>query len=119
MMEGRGRVARGAVVAAKFTFAVHRSSFIVHRLKGIDSMCRLVMLQVEFPSMLARIGMKIADACERFFPDAFVFALGAIVLVFAGGLSIGVAPSKLAMEFGNGFWSLVSFTMQMAIVIIG
>jgi short-chain fatty acids transporter len=69
--------------------------------------------------MLARIGMKIADACERFFPDAFVFALGAIVFVFAGGLSIGVAPSKLAMEFGNGFWSLVNFTMQMAIVIIG
>jgi short-chain fatty acids transporter len=69
--------------------------------------------------MLARIGMKIADACERFFPDAFVFALGAIVFVFAGGLTIGVAPSKLAMEFGNGFWSLVNFTMQMAIVIIG
>ena len=69
--------------------------------------------------MLARMGMKIADACERFFPDAFVFALGAIVFVFAGGLSIGVAPSKLAMEFGNGFWSLVNFTMQMAIVIIG
>ena len=69
--------------------------------------------------MLARIGMRIADACERFFPDAFVFALAAVVVVFAGGLTIGVAPSKLANEFGNGFWSLVSFTMQMALVIIG
>src|SRR3954464_7630582 len=63
--------------------------------------------------------MKIADACERFFPDAFVFALAAVVVVFAGGLTIGVAPSKLVNEFGNGFWSLVSFTMQMALVIIG
>src|ERR1043165_10303830 len=63
--------------------------------------------------------MKIADACERFFPDAFVFALAAIVVVFAGGLTIGVAPSKLATEFGNGFWSLVNCTMQMALVIIG
>ncbi|HEX7828055.1 MAG TPA: TIGR00366 family protein [Thermoanaerobaculia bacterium] len=68
---------------------------------------------------LARVGSRIADACERWFPDAFVFALAAIVLVFAGGLAIGVAPSKLAYEFGSGFWSLVNFTMQMALVIIG
>src|SRR5438067_7512356 len=69
--------------------------------------------------MLARIGMRIADACERFFPDAFVFALAAIVIVFVAGLSVGVAPLTLATEFGNGFWSLVNFTMQMALVIIG
>jgi short-chain fatty acids transporter len=69
--------------------------------------------------MLSRIGMRIADACERWFPDAFVFALAAIILVFIGGLFTGVAPNKLATEFGNGFWSLVSFTMQMAMVIIG
>jgi len=70
-------------------------------------------------NLLARIGMRTADFCERWFPDAFVFALAAIVLVFIGGLSIGVAPSTLATEFGNGFWSLVNFTMQMAIVIVG
>src|SRR3954471_23372798 len=68
---------------------------------------------------LARAGSRIADFCERWFPDAFVFALGAVILVFAGGLAIGVAPLTLAMEFGNGFWSLVNFTMQMALVIIG
>ena len=69
--------------------------------------------------MLARAGMRIADFCERWFPDAFVFALAAIVLVFVGGLGIGVGPAKLALEFGNGFWSLVNFTMQMAMVIVG
>lgn len=69
--------------------------------------------------MLARIGMRIADFCERWFPDAFVFALAAIVLVFFGGLGIGVPAAKLVAEFGTGFWSLVNFTMQMAIVIIG
>ena len=63
--------------------------------------------------------MRIADACERWFPDAFVFALAAIVLVFFDGLAIGVPAPKLASEFDNGFWSLVSFTMQMAMVIIG
>src|SRR3954451_25094907 len=70
-------------------------------------------------NFLARIGMRSADFCERWFPDAFVFALAAIVLVFIGGLSIGIAPARLATEFGNGFWSLVNFTMQMAMVIVG
>jgi short-chain fatty acids transporter len=69
--------------------------------------------------LLARAGMRIADACERWFPDAFVFALAAIVLVFLGGMLIGVPATRLVSEFGNGFWSLVNFTMQMAIVIIG
>lgn len=69
--------------------------------------------------LLARAGTRIADACERWFPDAFVFALVAIVVVFAGGLAIGVPASRLAAEFGGGFWSLVNFTMQMALVIVG
>jgi len=69
--------------------------------------------------LLARAGSRIADFCERWFPDAFVFALGAVILVFIGGLVIGVSPVTLTMEFGNGFWSLVNFTMQMALVIIG
>src|SRR4051795_4820799 len=70
-------------------------------------------------NLLARAGSRIADVCERWFPDAFVFALAAIVLVFIGGMFAGVTPVTLATEFGNGFWSLVNFTMQMAMVIIG
>jgi short-chain fatty acids transporter len=68
---------------------------------------------------LARAGSRIADWCERWFPDAFVFALAAVIVVFCGGLAIGVPAHKLAAEFGGGFWSLVNFTMQMAMVIVG
>ena len=68
---------------------------------------------------LARAGMAIADACERFFPDAFVFALAAVLCVFALGLFLGETPVRLVTEFGGSFWSLVPFTMQMALVIIG
>jgi len=71
------------------------------------------------PPLLARAGSRIADVCERWFPDAFVFALAAIVLVFIGGTFAGVKPVTMATEFGNGFWSLVNFTMQMAMVIVG
>ncbi|HEU5161505.1 MAG TPA: TIGR00366 family protein [Thermoanaerobaculia bacterium] len=70
-------------------------------------------------ALLARAGMRIADACERWFPDAFVFALAAVLVVFAGGLALGEGPAKLVTEFGNGFWLLVPFTMQMALVIVG
>lgn len=68
---------------------------------------------------LARLGSRIADLSERWFPDAFVFALAAVLVVFAFGLSLGEAPSKLVTAFGEGFWVLVPFTMQMALIIIG
>jgi short-chain fatty acids transporter len=68
---------------------------------------------------LVRAGAALAGLCERFFPDAFVFALLAVLVVFAGGLLLGERPAVLVAAFGGGFWSLVPFTMQMALVIIG
>ena len=68
---------------------------------------------------LARLGAGLTDLCERYFPDAFVFALAGVVLVFAAGLALGESPGKLVTEFGDGFWALVPFTMQMALVIVG
>jgi len=55
---------------------------------------------------------------QRWFPDAFVFALIAILVVYLFGLLIGESPSKLTVEGGKSFWSLVPFTMQMAMIVI-
>lgn len=68
--------------------------------------------------ILARIGMRIADWCEKWFPDAFVFAMFAVALVFIAGILLGENPSKMAVAFGSGFWNLVPFTMQMVLIII-
>jgi short-chain fatty acids transporter len=68
---------------------------------------------------LARVGMALADWSERWFPDAFVFALIALVIVFLAGLALGTPVRNLVQFFGQGFWSLIPFTMQMAIIIIG
>lgn len=68
---------------------------------------------------LARVGMTIADFCERYFPDAFLFALAGLIVVFLAGLAVGEPVSKLIAEFGGGFWTLVPFTMQMVLIIIG
>ena len=68
---------------------------------------------------LARLGSRIADLSERYFPDAYVFALAAVVVVAAFGLALGEPPMRVVAAFGEGFWTLVPFTMQMALIIIG
>jgi short-chain fatty acids transporter len=69
--------------------------------------------------VLTRIGMALSDWAERWFPDALVFAMLAIVVVFVAGLSVGSTASDLITDFGDGFWELVPFTMQMAMIVIG
>ena len=70
-------------------------------------------------TVMVRLGMGVADWCERWFPDALVFAILAIFIVFVVGLFIGNKPLDLAIMFGSGFWSIIPFTMQMALIIIG
>jgi short-chain fatty acids transporter len=67
----------------------------------------------------SRLAVRMADWAERWFPDAFVFALGAIVIVFLGALFVGERPGNATKYFGDGFWQLIPFTLQMAMVIVG
>jgi short-chain fatty acids transporter len=69
--------------------------------------------------MIARIALRFTAWAERWLPDAFVFALVATLLVFALGLGAGRAsPVALLDAWGKGFWELLPFTMQMALVIV-
>jgi len=68
---------------------------------------------------LESLGVALADWSQRWFPDAFVFALLALIVVFLGGIVAGSRVSDLVDYFGQGFWSLIPFTMQMAMIIIG
>src|SRR5579864_5923334 len=68
---------------------------------------------------LVRTGAAIADWAERWFPDAFVIALLGVLIVFGAGLLTGTTASELVRYFGEGFWSLLAFTMQMALIVIG
>jgi short-chain fatty acids transporter len=71
------------------------------------------------PNVLERFGLALAQWSEKWFPDALVFALVGIVVVFIIGLLLGESPMKLAVEGGKAFWVLVPFTMQMAMIVIG
>jgi short-chain fatty acids transporter len=68
---------------------------------------------------LARLGISLAGWAERWFPDAFIFALVALIVVFLAALLAGAALRDVIHFFGEGFWSIIPFTMQMAIIILG
>lgn len=68
---------------------------------------------------LARLGIRFTAWAERWFPDAFVFVAIAVVVVALGALANGAPAASVAKTFGDGFWSLIPFTMQMAFVTIG
>jgi len=70
-------------------------------------------------SGLARFGLGLANWSERWFPDPLVFALLGIVFVFLIGLCLHESASKLAVQGVKNFWTLVPFTMQMVMIIIG
>jgi short-chain fatty acids transporter len=68
--------------------------------------------------LMARAGFVLADWSEKWFPDAYVFATIAVVIVGVAALLMGRTPSQVGVDFGAHFWDLVPFAMQMAFVII-
>lgn len=68
---------------------------------------------------LARIALRFTDWAERWFPDAFVFVALAVVVVAVAVLANGAPVTEVIKSFGDGFWTLIPFTMQMAFVTIG
>jgi short-chain fatty acids transporter len=68
---------------------------------------------------MARAALRSAAWAERWFPDAWVFAALGVIVVAAAVLSFGATPAVTVNAFGDGFWSLIPFTMQMAFVVIG
>jgi len=68
---------------------------------------------------LESLGVALADWSQRWFPDAFVFALLALIIVFIGGMLAGSRFWDVVDYFGQGFWSLIPFTVQMAMIIVG
>ncbi len=69
--------------------------------------------------MLARLALALTDWAERWVPDAFIFALLATFIV-ALGASVATSATipQIVDAWGHGFWDLIPFTMQMALIIM-
>jgi short-chain fatty acids transporter len=69
--------------------------------------------------VIARLALALTAWTERWIPDAFVFALIATLVVAGAGVT--ATPASLGQvvdAWGRGFWELIPFTLQMALVII-
>jgi short-chain fatty acids transporter len=73
----------------------------------------------EQPGVVARAALALTDWTARWLPEAFVFALVATLVVVIAALA-GTASSTVQVvdAWGRGFWELIPFTLQMALIII-
>lgn len=56
---------------------------------------------------------------QRFLPDPFIFCAVLTIVVFILGIIMtGQSPMGMIIHWGNGFWSLLAFSMQMALVLV-
>jgi len=73
----------------------------------------------EQPGVVARAALRLTAWTERWIPDAFIFALLATVIVFIAALVwTPSTPFQAIDAWGNGFWDLITFTLQMSLIII-
>lgn len=68
---------------------------------------------------LERISLRCCAWSERWIPDAYVFAVLGVIVVAIAAIALGSPVTRTAKAFGDGFWSLIPFTMQMSFIIIG
>ncbi len=66
-----------------------------------------------------KFGEAIADRVERWMPSPFLFA---VLLTYAAGIaaffSEGSGPVEIAQAWYGGFWSLLTFAMQMVLILV-
>jgi len=74
--------------------------------------------QLPESTALARVGLGLSSWFEKWFPDAFVLALSVVAIVFVASLGLGSSVLDTAQWFGTGFWGLVTFTMQMSMIVV-
>jgi short-chain fatty acids transporter len=69
-------------------------------------------------SLLPRLADRLARVSARWVPDSFSIACLLTLVTFALGLTVGRAGLLQCLKaWGGGFWELLSFAMQIAVVI--
>lgn len=69
--------------------------------------------------MLRILSRPATRLMERWLPDAFIFVLVlTLIAALAAIVTQGTSPIELIRMWGNGFWELLSFAMQMLLVLV-
>ncbi|MFM0401944.1 TIGR00366 family protein [Paraburkholderia aspalathi] len=69
--------------------------------------------------MIQRISAFFTQVVHRVLPDPLIFAILLTGVTFALALGLTAkAPADLVMLWGSGFWNLLAFSMQMAMILV-
>ncbi|SET45058.1 short-chain fatty acid transporter [Paracoccus homiensis] len=69
--------------------------------------------------MLRALSRPATRLMERWLPDAFIFVIVlTLVAAIAAMATQGTSPVQLVQLWGDGFWSLLQFAMQMLLVLV-
>ncbi|MCP3028470.1 short-chain fatty acid transporter [Halobacillus sp. A5] len=69
--------------------------------------------------MLRGVTLFFDRLVQRYLPDAFLFAILLTLIVFGLGISFtGSSPVEMVSFWGGGFWDLLEFAMQMALIVV-
>ncbi len=69
-------------------------------------------------TILEKAALQVTNIAERWFPDAYVIALIALLIICIAALAIGASPNAIISSIGSGYWKLNNFTYQMAMVVL-
>ena len=69
--------------------------------------------------MLAAVSKPLVRLVDRYLPDPYIFVLILTLVVFLAAMLVeGQSPLAVVTMWGDGFWGLLSFSMQMLLVLI-
>ncbi|TVQ34360.1 MAG: short-chain fatty acid transporter [Geminicoccaceae bacterium] len=68
--------------------------------------------------MLDRITGASVRLVDRYLPDPLILAILLTFVVFLGGMALGSGPVAMVEFWGNGFWGLLTFSMQMVLILV-
>lgn len=69
--------------------------------------------------MLKKVSRILVSLVKKYLPDPFIFAVILTFIVFLMGIFIaGNTAIQMVQHWGDGFWNLLSFAMQMSLVLV-
>ncbi|MDY6820317.1 MAG: short-chain fatty acid transporter [Deferribacterota bacterium] len=69
--------------------------------------------------MISKISGFFVKLVQRYLPDPFIFAVVLTFVVFIMGILINKqSPMNMIIYWGNGFWNLLAFSMQMILILV-
>jgi short-chain fatty acids transporter len=83
-----------------------------------DNAKPLIKSAAQDEAPLARLALRFTAWAERWYPDAYVFVAMVVVIVALAAMARGATPFVVAKAFGDGFWSLIIFSLQISMIAI-